>query len=109
MFSTLVVSGLGDRMEGVGFGFGIMLVIIPLFIIGLFFLAMVLLRRRWARNGVGPGHFAGGHFNDGHNTASRGAESTLAERFAQGDIDEKEYRARLEVLRANSLSTPPTS
>ena len=32
----------------------------------------------------------------------RAAESTLAERFAQGDIDEKEYRARLEVLRANN-------
>ncbi|MEJ1231340.1 MAG: hypothetical protein WDM88_12995 [Galbitalea sp.] len=29
-------------------------------------------------------------------------EATLAERFAQGDIDEKEYRARLEVLRANN-------
>ena len=28
-------------------------------------------------------------------------ESTLAERFAKGDIDETEYRARLEVLRAN--------
>jgi len=31
----------------------------------------------------------------------------LAERFAQGDIDEKEYRARLEVLRANNTFTPP--
>ena len=26
---------------------------------------------------------------------------------AQGDIDEKEYRARLEVLRANNTFTPP--
>jgi putative membrane protein len=34
-------------------------------------------------------------------SASRSAESTLAERFAQGDIDEVEYRKRLEVLRAN--------
>ena len=34
-------------------------------------------------------------------SASRGAEVTLAERFAQGDIDEVEYRKRLEVLRAN--------
>jgi DNA-binding NarL/FixJ family response regulator len=32
---------------------------------------------------------------------ARSAEKTLAERFAQGDIDEVEYRARLEVLRAN--------
>ncbi|MWB98755.1 SHOCT domain-containing protein [Agromyces seonyuensis] len=29
------------------------------------------------------------------------AESTLAERYARGDIDESEFRARLEVLRAN--------
>ena len=34
-------------------------------------------------------------------SASSNAESTLAERFAQGDIDEVEYRKRLEVLRAN--------
>ena len=32
---------------------------------------------------------------------ARSAEQTLAERFAKGDIDETEYRARLEVLRAN--------
>ena len=38
---------------------------------------------------------------------SRGAESTLAERFAQGDIEEKEYRARLEVLRANRFPAQP--
>jgi len=38
--------------------------------------------------------------------ASRAAETTLAERFAQGDIDEKEYRARLEVLRANAPQPP---
>ena len=40
--------------------------------------------------------------------AARNAESTLAERFAQGDIDEKEYRARLEVLRAN-VPQPPVA
>lgn len=34
-------------------------------------------------------------------SAGRGAEATLADRFAQGDIEEVEYRARLEVLRAN--------
>jgi len=37
----------------------------------------------------------------------RSAEATLAERFAQGDIDEKEYRARLEVIRANAYPQPP--
>jgi len=35
---------------------------------------------------------------------SRSAESSLAERYAQGAIDEQEYRTRLEVLRS---STPP--
>jgi putative membrane protein len=37
------------------------------------------------------------------------AEQTLATRFAAGDIDEQEYRARLEVLRASppNLSQGP--
>jgi putative membrane protein len=88
-----------------GFGF------FPLFFIGpLIWLIIVVLiivfavggrRRRWARwNAMGYGHGHGGFGPWGN--AARGAESTLAERFAQGDIDEKEYRARLEVLRANS-------
>jgi putative membrane protein len=80
---------------------------LPLFIIGhvFWFVLLILIiafaiggrRRRWARwNAMGHGGFGpwGG--------AGRAAESTLAERFAQGDIDEKEYRARLEVLRANN-------
>ena len=49
---------------------------------------------------------ATGHGYWGAAQASRQAESTLAERFAQGDIDEKEYRARLEVLRANAPQAP---
>jgi putative membrane protein len=87
-----------------GFGF------FPFFIIGpviwlviivlVIILAATARRRRFARWGVEGGHFGpwGGPFAQ----AARGAESTLAERFAQGDIDEKEYRARLEVLRANN-------
>ena len=46
-------------------------------------------RRRWAMYG-GPSF--GPH---------RSPESTLSERFANGEIDEVEYRSRLEVLRAN--------
>jgi putative membrane protein len=107
MFSTLVAPSLAAHMGGWGFGFGILFFLVPLFFVGLLFLAGGLARRRWARNGVEPGHFAGGHFGYAHNGAARGAESTLAERFAQGDIDEKEYRARLEVLRANNQFTPP--
>jgi putative membrane protein len=87
----------------------------PLFIIGhviWFFLIVLFIvflivgvggrRRRMARWGYGPW---GGH--GGWSSAARGAEATLAERFAQGDIDEKEYRARLEVLRANDASQQP--
>ena len=84
---------------------------IGLFIVGhvIGFILFVLLiafliggrRRRMARwAAFGHGGFGGyGHWG---NSAARSAESTLAERFAQGDIDEKEYRARLEVLRANN-------
>ena len=36
-----------------------------------------------------------------------GLQRRLAERFAQGDIDEKEYRARLEVLRNNDIPAKP--
>jgi putative membrane protein len=95
---------------GPGFGFGwIFFILIPLFWIAVFVLIGSLARRRWSRGGWGPGHWAGGHAPWVAAAAARGAESTLAERFAQGDIDEKEYRARLEVLRANSTFTPPAS
>jgi putative membrane protein len=70
-----------------------------LLILGL--LARGMRRKAW-RHGFGPGH------HPYWAQASRSAESTLAERFANGDIDEKEYRARLEVLRANAFPTPPT-
>jgi putative membrane protein len=95
--------------------------LLPLFIVGhvIWFVIIVLIivfavtgrRRRMARwaamgGAQGAGQFGGwGHGPWGHgwgNSAAKSAESTLAERFAQGDIDEKEYRARLEVLRANN-------
>lgn len=78
---------------GPGPGPGWPLFLIPLFWITLLVVVVALVARRrrfFAEYGVGPGLQPG-----------RGAESTLAERFAQGDIDEVEYRARLEVLRAN--------
>jgi putative membrane protein len=58
--------------------------------------------RAWAAAGYGPGSHGPGAYGPGA-PWGRGAnaESTLAERFAKGDIDEVEYRARLEVLRAN--------
>src|SRR3954470_19554153 len=75
--------------------------LIPLFWIAIFAILFAIFGRRrramWAQYGHGGGY---GHWAQAQ--AARNAESTLAERFAQGDIDEKEYRARLEVLRANS-------
>jgi len=38
--------------------------------------------------------------------AARSAEAVLAERFARGDIEEVEYRARLEVLRSQQPNPP---
>ncbi|MBX3100001.1 MAG: hypothetical protein KF761_10525 [Salinibacterium sp.] len=92
-------------MGGAGFGFGWLFLLVPLFWIGVIILIVSLVRRR--RGGWGPGHYGHGHYGP-WSAAARGAESTLAERFAQGDIDEKEYRARLEVLRANNTFAPPT-
>ena len=73
-----------------GGGPGWLFLLVPLFWIGFFILLAVFIRR-------GP-RFRGGGWG-GHSGPS--AESTLASRFANGDIDEQEYRARLEVLRAD--------
>ena len=102
MFTALAIAA---HPGGPGFGFGwIFFFLIPLFWIGVVVLFASLARRRWSRGGWGPHAYA--RFG----AAARGAESTLAERFAQGDIDEKEYRARLEVLRANNpFPTPPAA
>ncbi len=106
-------------------GFGFLFLLIPLFWIGVIILIVSLATRRrrrfWAANGGYPGAWGGrpgwgggqgyGGFGGGWGGASGSseAEKTLAERFAQGDIDEVEYRARLEVLRANRPGpTPPT-
>lgn len=108
MLSLLpALSALAARPDGPGFGFPwFLFLLVPLFWIGVVVLIVALARRRWTRGPQGPW---GGHGQwGGSRSPSRGAESTLAERFAQGDIDEKEYRARLEVLRANNI-TPTTT
>ncbi|MFF2273216.1 SHOCT domain-containing protein [Agromyces sp. NPDC058136] len=77
-------------------GYGWLFFLVPLFwflVIGtlIFFVARGR-RRYWAQGpeGYGPPWARGAS-----------AEQTLGQRFANGDIDETEYRARLEVLRAN--------
>lgn len=74
--------------------------LIPIFwviIIGLAVTLIITLNRRRWRRAEGP-PWAESRFG-----STKSAEATLSERFAQGDIDEAEYRARLEVLRANGL------
>ncbi|WP_431277175.1 SHOCT domain-containing protein [Leifsonia poae] len=99
MLSTLAATTVAAHWVGPwGAGFGFLFLLIPLFWITVFVLIFTFAGRRWrraamARDGYGYGY--------GPRSASRSAESTLAERFAKGDIDEVEYRARLEVIRAN--------
>ncbi len=69
-------------------------ILIPVFWILVFVLVFGVIGRRWRRRAWADGH--------GFHPGARSAEATLAERFAQGDVDETEYRARLEVLRANN-------
>ncbi|MFU8945779.1 SHOCT domain-containing protein [Mycetocola zhadangensis] len=76
-----------------GPGFGWLFLVIPLFWITVFVLLFAFVGRRWRRSSP-PWAMA-------HSTG-RSAEATLAQRFAQGDIDETEYRARLEVIRTNN-------
>ena len=112
MLSTLALTAAVHPF--VGHGFFPFFFLIPIFWILVIVLIVSLVprrRRHWARaNGWGPwshGHGGYGYGGWAQAQAARSAESTLAERFAQGDIDEKEYRARLEVLRANSGSQQP--
>jgi putative membrane protein len=67
---------------------------------------VVLVSRRWRRGPWGP-WYAGGPGGPGAPADWRpphqrtgSARAVLAERFARGEIDEQEYRARLEVLLA---------
>ncbi|RDV44814.1 hypothetical protein DOE76_11400 [Leifsonia sp. ku-ls] len=71
-------------------------IFVPIFWILVFVLLFAFAGRRWRRAAIARGGY-GGWGNGG----TRSAESTLAQRYANGDIDEQEYRARLEVLRAN--------
>jgi putative membrane protein len=78
-----------------------LLVIVVLIVLGVVFGRRR--RRMWEQFGGGMGPW--GHHGPWGQPA-RTAETTLADRFANGDIDEKEYRARLEVLRSQ-YPTPP--
>ena len=103
MFTSLALAAAAVHPFGHGFGF--LFFLIPLFWILLIVALFAIFGRRrramWGAYGHGYGY---GPWAQAQ--AARSAESTLAERYAQGDIDEKEYRARLEVLRASSPQPP---
>jgi putative membrane protein len=109
MLTTPVLTELAAH-AGWGWGGGAawLFFLIPLFWILFFVLLFALLGRRWRRGWAGPGGpgYYGAHQGWPGQADARSAEKTLAERFAQGDIDEVEYRARLEVLRANRPDGP---
>lgn len=103
MLSTLVATA--PCMVGWGgpwFGWWFL---IPLFWIGFFFLIFGLAGRRWRRAAAARGGYGPGWGPHAMHSPTRSAEQTLAQRYANGDIDEKEYRARLEVLRVNRGDT----
>ncbi|MGP3535050.1 SHOCT domain-containing protein [Microbacterium sp. RD1] len=86
--------GWGGPGWGGGPGPALWFLLIPLLWIVVFAILFAVFGRRWRRaaaeNGYGP---------HGRLSPQRSAQATLAQRFAKGDIDETEYRARLEVLR----------
>ncbi|WP_348787726.1 SHOCT domain-containing protein [Leifsonia sp. NPDC080035] len=102
MLTALATTAVPCAVTWGGPWFGWWWIFIPIFWIAVFVLIFGFAGRRWrraaaARGGYGPGGYGPGW---GH-SATRSAEQTLAQRYANGDIDEQEYRARLEVLRAN--------
>jgi putative membrane protein len=103
VFTSLALAAAAVHPFGHGFGF--LFFLIPLFWILLIVALFAIFGRRrramWGHYGHGYGY---GPWAQAQ--AARSAESTLAERYAQGDIDEKEYRARLEVLRASAPQPP---
>lgn len=106
MLTTLATLAIAAEGAGPFGGFHWAFLLIPLFWFLLFVLICGIFGRRWRHHAWQNGHGHWGHYSHFGN-ASRNAESSLAERFAQGDIDEKEYRARLEVLRSNAYPTQP--
>ncbi|CCH76060.1 conserved hypothetical protein [Nostocoides japonicum T1-X7] len=96
-------SVLAHPYPGGGFHWWFPVLFFPLGFI-LFWVVFALVIRAVLWRGRGPwrgGPWQGGPWHGG----TQGAEQVLAQRFAAGDIDESDYRARLEVLR----STPPAS
>ncbi len=102
MLTSFALAPVGAHWGGPFGGVGFLWLLVPLFWFVVLFLVFGVFGRRWRRNAGWGGPGVGHQWQ-----AGRTAEASLAERFAQGDIEEKEYRARLEVLRANAFPQPP--
>lgn len=105
----LAFGGPGPRDGGGGWHGGPFFLFIPLFWLAVLVVAIVVIargRRRWHEQHRAD---AEQHRRDEADRRAdealrplRRAELTLSERYARGDIEESEYRARLEVLRASA-------
>lgn len=104
MFTALTLSAVAFHPGHGGFWF----FLVPLFWILLIVALFAIFGRRWRRqagpHGYGPHGY--GPYGWHAANAAASAESVLAQRYANGDIDEKEYRARLEVLRSSGPVPP---
>ncbi|GAA1802748.1 hypothetical protein [Agromyces neolithicus] len=99
MLATFAATSVAAHTGPWGAGFGWAFILVPILwflVIGLIIFLIVRSRRRFWAHAAPEGSYGPPWMR-----AGASAESTLAERFAKGDIDETEYRARLEVLRAN--------
>ena len=104
MSTALTLAAAATHPVGWGAGFWIVPAIFWLLIIALVVTLILTRRRRWRHAGWGVPWGPGGPWASAQAAAS--AESVLAERFARGDIEEVEYRARLEVLRSQRPQPP---
>ncbi|NYE96457.1 putative membrane protein [Psychromicrobium silvestre] len=84
---TSMVTAVAAHGAWAGPGFFPLFLIFPFIWILLIGFFIFFGRRMWWRNR--------------QTTSRQGAESVLRERYARGEVDETEYRARLEVLRAD--------
>lgn len=101
-------------MWGPGYGYHGMMV--GGWVLGIFlmiaFWALVIMAIIWLvrsiRRGNGPQRFRGQEGSHRLPYQAASAEAILAERFARGEVNEDEYRARLAALRGSfSAPTPP--
>lgn len=84
---TLASQSLADHWDGPGHWWPLFPLLWFAFIVGFFFIVSRFGwwgRRRW--------------YSEHHASPARSGQTRLAERFAAGEIDEQEYRARLAVL-----------